>query len=188
MRALGRIVVGVLAVLGALTLLLVVGGLVVLRTTSVGIGEPAPTPQSTTTAPAPPSGSGDLVADNLTADVTVPFARLEQQAGDGVRLSDAGDGKIRVNAPFSALGRQLRVETDGEMTVDGADVVVQPASLRIEGLPALDGVLSAVARQAAGVRVPITDLPSGVTVQRVTSTPQGLRAHVQGNGVPLPAS
>ncbi len=74
------------------------------------------------------------------------------------------------------------------MTVSGADVLVQPTTLRIEGLPALDGVLSTLARQAAGVKVPITDLPKGVTVKTVTSTKDGLKAHVEGNGVPLPSS
>lgn len=183
MRGFGRILVGILAVIGALALVVVIGGWIALRSSPVGLGgTPAPPPSSH--APAAP---GDLVADNLTADVTVPFAKLAEQAGNDVRLSDAGGGKIRVNAPFSALGRQLRVETDGDLRVDGADVVVQPTTLHIEGLPALDGVLSTVARQSAGVRVPIKDLPTGVTLKSVTSTAQGLRATVQGDGIPLPS-
>lgn len=183
MRTLGRLLLWILAVIGALTVVVVIGGIIALRSTPIGAG-----PSSTTSAAPPAARPGEIIADDLSAEVTVPFARLEQEAGYGIRLSDAGGGKIRVNAPFSALGRDLRVETDGDMTVSGADVVVHPTSLRIEGLPALDGVLSTVARQAAGVRVPITDLPPGVKVTRVTSTAQGLRAHVEGNGVPLPAS
>lgn len=186
MRALGRALLGIFALIGILTVVLLIAGFIVLRSSPIGVGGAAPTPRGTTSAPAPGRAS-DLVADNLTADVTVPFARLERQAGAGVRLSDAGGGRIRVSAPFQALGRELRVETDGDLTVSGADVVVQPTTLRIEGLSALDGVLSAVARQAAGVRVPITDLPKGVTVKTVTSTKDGLRAHVEGTRVPLPA-
>lgn len=190
MRALGRVIVGLLAVIGLLAVLLVVGGLVALRSSSVSLGGPAATPGSTASTPATPRGTpGSLVADNLAADVTVPFATLEQRAGNGVRLSDAGGGRIRVSAPFEALGRSFRLESDGDMTVDGGThVVVHPTSARVEGLPALDGVLSALATQAAGVRTPISGLPQGVSVQSVTSTPQGLRAHVTGNGVPLPAN
>ena len=184
MKAVGRAVVAVFALIGAAAVVLLVVGLIALKSVPVGMGsEASPGPTG------PPDGTpGDLVAKNLSADVLVPFARLEQQAGNGVRLGDAGGGKIRVNAPFTALGRDLRVETDGDMTVSGADVLVQPTTLRIEGLPALDGVLSTLARQAAGVKVPITDLPKGVTVKTVTSTKDGLKAHVEGNGVPLPSS
>lgn len=186
MRGVGRALVAVLALIGALTVALLVAGVVILRTSTVGVGGAASPTTSATSGPAR-GAQTDLVADNLTADVTVPFSRLEKQAGAGVRLSDAGGGRIRVSAPFQALGRELRVETDGDMTVDGADVVVKPTTLRIEGLSGLDGVLSALARQAAGVRVPITDLPKGVTVKTVTATKEGLRAHVEGTRVPLPA-
>lgn len=185
MRTLARMIVGLLTVIGALAVVVLVVGLVALKSAPASLGG---TPASPSTSSAPAGKPNDLIANNLSADVVVPFARLEQQAGNGVRLGDAGGGKIRVNAPFSAFGRDLRVETDGNMTVQGNDVVVQPTTLRIEGLSALDGVLSVVARQAAGVKVPITDLPKGVTVKTVTSTKDGLKAHVEGNGVPLPAS
>lgn len=183
MRTLGRLVVGLLAIIGAVTVVLLIVGLVALKSTPVGVGA-SPSPSSSSSAPAP---QGGLVADNLSADVVVPFSRLQEQAGQDVRLSDAGGGKIRVNAPFSALGRQFRVETDGDMAVDGADVVVHPSTLRIEGLSALDGVLSTVARQAAGIRVPVPDLPNGMKVTGVSSTAGGVKAHVQGSGIPLPA-
>ncbi len=183
MRGAGRIVVAVLAVIGAIAVIATLGGLLLLRTAHLDLGSAAPTPTRT----APPAQEG-LLADNLSADVTVSFATLEAQAGEGVRLSDAGGGRMRVNAPFQALGRSMRVETDGDLSVEGADVIVHPQALRIEGIPALDGVLSALARQAAGVRVPISDLPQGVRVTAVASTSQGVRAHVEGKGVPLPRS
>ncbi len=180
MRAFGRLLVGVLAVVGALALAAVVAGVLVLRAAGpVELGDSAAAP------PARQSGPTQFVADNLSADVTVPFATLQERAGPGITMSDAGEGRIRVGAPFEALGRSWRASTVGDLTPDGDAVVVHPQTVQVEGLPLLDGVLSAVARQASGVRAQIPDLPQGVRVEGVTSTPDGVRVHVVGDGVPL---
>lgn len=182
MRTIGRILVGALAVLGALTLTALVAGVLFLRAAGpVDLSGPGPSPS----APRPPDSA--LMADNLSADVTVPFATLQERAGPGIVMSDAGEGRIRVVAPFEALGRSWRASTVGDLTADGDGVVVHPQTVQVEGLPLLDGVLSALARQASGVRAQVPELPSGVRVTAVTSTPDGVRARAEGNGVPLPA-
>lgn len=184
MRTLGRFLVGVLAALGALALAAVVAGVLILRAADpVALDDPA----QARPAPSPQQpGSTRLVADNLSADVTVPFETLQERAGPGVSLSDAGEGRIRVEAPVEALGRTWQASAVGDLSADGDTVVVHPTAAQIEGLPLLDGVLSAVARQAAGVRAQVPDLPRGVRLDAVTSTSDGVRAHVIGDGVPLP--
>lgn len=172
-----RIGVRVLAGIGACALVLLIMVFVAVSTADpVRVGDRKP----------PRAPSSGLRADTLSAEITVPFDQAAARLNSDVKLSDAGGGRLRVKTPVHIFGRELMATSDGDLSVDGSDIVVRPQTVSVEGLPLLDSALGAMVRQAAGVRTPLPGLPEGMTIKSVTSTPAGLRVRVEGTGVQLP--
>ncbi|MBW3086216.1 hypothetical protein KEM60_02427 [Austwickia sp. TVS 96-490-7B] len=178
-----RGVVGALAVVGALTVVLVVTSLVWLTLSGpVPVGPSAPADSAPS---APPSTEG-LVAQQLTADVVIPYQTAQQRAGGEAVLSYAGQGRIRVSAPVQFAGRELQAVAVGDVVVEGGDVVVRPSSIDLPGTGFLGDVVGRIAASAVTIRTPISGLPSHVHATKVTPVEDGLKVRVEGTQVPLP--
>ncbi|WP_116113422.1 LmeA family phospholipid-binding protein [Austwickia chelonae] len=173
MRRVGRVVVAFLAAVGALSLVVVVGGLVWLQTVGVPVraGEPRK----------PVAGSTKV--EKVSVDALLSFASLEARAGRELKLSHAGEGRIAVSTPVAVLGRKMDVRVVGELTPGGSSVSVKPSSVEVPGSSFVSGLVSAAARSAASVRIPLEGLPPGVSLTGVRVTDEGVQVHLEGSGV-----
>ncbi|GAB77554.1 Protein of unknown function [Austwickia chelonae] len=176
MRRVGRMVVGFLAVVGALSLVTVVGGVIWLQTVGVPVraGEPRK----------PASGSTKM--EKVSVDALLSFASLEARAGRELKLSHAGEGRIAVSTPVAVLGRKVDVRVVGELAPGGSSVSVKPSSVEVPGSSIASGLVSAAARSAASVRIPLEGLPQGLSLTGVRVTDEGVQAHLEGSGVAVP--
>lgn len=131
--------------------------------------------------------AGQEAAQAGTVEVTarVPFATVEAQVGNGIRLTHAGDGQVRATAPFTVLGRSLDVSGTGQVRADGDHIVVTPQALDLPGPEVIGKAVGAAARAAITVREPVPGLPQGLALTDVQVRDDGFHVRLHGERVTL---
>ncbi|MCE1179258.1 MAG: DUF2993 domain-containing protein [Micrococcales bacterium] len=162
-------------VVGALAVLLGLGALL------WAVSSPAEAPA----APARSATSGkELRAQRLDADALLSYAEVAAQMGPETTLAAAGPDRVEVRRRIEVLGRQVTVRAEGAVRAQDGLVVMEPEEVGLadaEGLPLPPAVTRLVT-----VRQPVTGLPDGLTLTRVTADANGIHAHLEGTDVPLP--
>lgn len=190
-----RLLVRLLAVVGALTIVAVVATAVALWSASRPASEvPAPDGSSAAAAPAQirdvkataagmSNTGGSASFSGVDATGVVPFDTVERQVGRGVALEHDGQGRVRLTAPVTALGRTIPVTAIGRVRPDGNHVVVEPDSIDVPGPDLVDAAVSGVARAAVTIREPVRGLPAGLSITDITVADDGLHVRLVGERV-----
>ncbi|MFI6347697.1 DUF2993 domain-containing protein [Streptomyces sp. NPDC050560] len=100
-----------------------------------------------------------------------------------VKLSDGGDGKVKVDVEVTVLGSKLPepISVMSTLEVKG-DVVTAHA----EGLPKLpEGLGEEQMRKITDYKQRIGDLPAGISIDRLTPVPDGVEIIIKGSHVDL---
>ncbi|WP_406865203.1 DUF2993 domain-containing protein [Streptomyces sp. HUAS MG47] len=119
-------------------------------------------------------------AESVDAAFTAPFDSLATQGSRQIRLSDAGNGRLRIVS--SILGMPLTIIA--ELRLDAGAVTLQADSAALAGrlidpaAPAIDKALSERRRQ-------LPPLPLGLKATTVTVGPDGITAHARARRVDL---
>lgn len=127
---------------------------------------------------------GTATAGAVSARGTVTYAEVLRQVDrEGLRLSDAGDGKVRVRGDVTLLGRTLTASAVGRVEIRGRRLQVVPTNVELADGSALDVELaqSLADRLSVGYRLP--DLPDGVVVRQIVPAASGLVVTVSGRNV-----
>lgn len=124
-------------------------------------------------------------AGSVEVTARVPFATVEAQVGNGIRLTHAGDGRVRATAPFTVLGRSLDVSGTGAVRADGDHIVVTPQALDLPGPEVIGQAVGAAARAAITVREPVPGLPTGLALTEVQVRDDGFHVKLHGERVTL---
>lgn len=131
--------------------------------------------------------AGQETAQAGTVEVTarVPFATVESQVGNGIRLTHDGSGHVRATAPLTVLGRSIEVSGTGRVQADGDHLAVIPQALDLPGPEILGEAVGAAARAAITVREPIPGLPEGLLLTEVQVGDHGFDVKLHGERVSL---
>ncbi|WP_255954443.1 LmeA family phospholipid-binding protein [Streptomyces odontomachi] len=135
-------------------------------------------------------------ADSATGSARISYAELLKAAqvqsvevAPGVtakvtRLSDGGNGKIKVTVAGTVLGKQLKepITVLSTLRVEG-DVVKAHADAapKIGGVPTPESKV----RQITDFQQTITGLPAGIHIDQVSAAPDGVHVTVAGSHVHL---
>lgn len=129
---------------------------------------------------AAPSG-GPVTVGRLEGQGTVTYAEVLRQVGvDGLRLSAAGGGRVRLSRDVSVLGRSETATATGRVEARGQRLRIVPTSVRIEGADEVpDDIADAFADQLS-VTYSLRALPDGMTVTGVVPSKDGFVVTVTG--------
>ncbi|NYI07517.1 LmeA family phospholipid-binding protein [Allostreptomyces psammosilenae] len=133
--------------------------------------------------------SGGTAAE-AEATLTLSYEDLSAAIGNGVTLSPAGDtdvegGNVRVAGRYELFGQTLELAYIGRVEVAGDDTL-RLELLQAEGGGALPSALEALVRQAAGAgERRVAQLPEGVALESLRTTPDAVVVHATGTDVPL---
>ncbi|MFJ9642248.1 LmeA family phospholipid-binding protein [Streptomyces sp. NPDC004244] len=125
-------------------------------------------------------GADGYSAAAVDARFTVPFDALAGEAGKGVRLSDAGDGQLRVER--SAFGISAVVTARLQLKED--TVTLQATKATLAGRP-IDPANPLIAEALAGKRWELPALPLGLRASEVSVGPDGVTARAHGERLTL---
>lgn len=133
------------------------------------------------------SGSVDRVpVDLVTARAVVSYAELEERSGDR-RLTFAPDGdRLRVTGFVEIFGQELSAVAVSRLDVVEGELVITAESFEV-GSDAADSLLTGALEGRFDVRVPVQDLPYGLTVTGVRVGPDGVVALARAEDVVLEA-
>lgn len=120
---------------------------------------------------------------NVGVDATLPFATVEKQIGQGIRLRSAPGGRVVADANVRVLGRDLPIEAIGAVSAEEGLLTVRPIRLRVADSGFFDAVLGEVARRTLTISQPVPGLPEGLALQTITVRNDGFRVHVVGKDV-----
>jgi hypothetical protein len=135
------------------------------------------------------AGEGRIDAERVDGTATIGYADVvELTRLEGLSLSAAGDGALRVRLPTELPTGPVTLVGTGELTATGAAIRVRVTELTVEepsGLPpGAESVVAELARRLS-VEVPLPPLPYGLTVESVRAEPAGLVVGVTARDVPL---
>lgn len=135
------------------------------------------------------SGEGPIDAERVQGEATIGYASVAALPElDGIELSPAANGQLRVQAPAEVLGNQLTLTGTGDLGVSDGAVTVQVSSLTVaepdELPPGGEPVLEEVAQQLS-VALPLPPLPYGLAVESVRADAAGLVIGMSARDVPL---
>lgn len=125
------------------------------------------------------TADGAMRFAHLEVDGVVTYASVEQQVGDGLRLSPAGDGLVRAAMQVSVLGRTMEVSGDAQVRGEGDRIVIDLA--RVTGAGALDGAIE----RLPPISRPVPGLPPGMTLTGVEVIDEGFRVRATGDDVTI---
>ncbi|MFF2013339.1 DUF2993 domain-containing protein [Streptomyces sp. NPDC058195] len=121
-------------------------------------------------------------ATRATGTAVVSYEDLTKAASDGVVVEYGGNGKVKVTGTVDILGRPLSRSVLSSVTlVDGGTVRVRADKVPGEGIPGLEGLV----RGKTDFDRKVDGLPSGLKLQRIQPTADGLEISVTGTGVRL---
>ncbi|GHH87923.1 hypothetical protein GCM10018793_65600 [Streptomyces sulfonofaciens] len=142
------------------------------------------------------NGYTSATADSATGTAHVSYAELLRAAqvepvevapgatAKVIRLSDGGNGKMKVTVEATVLGRKLPdpITVTSSMRVEG-DVV----KVHADNLPSFGGVPTpeSTVRQITDFQQSITGLPAGIKIDKVEPAPDGVHITVAGSHVSL---
>ncbi|MFJ7169908.1 DUF2993 domain-containing protein [Streptomyces globosus] len=119
-------------------------------------------------------------ASAVDARFTVPFEALAGEAGGKATLSDAGNGRLRIER--RALG--LPVAVTAELRLQGDTVTLHATSATLAGAP-VDPAMPMVRQALAEKQWKLPALPWGLHASEVSVGPDGVTAHARGEDVTL---
>ncbi|MFJ6013112.1 DUF2993 domain-containing protein [Streptomyces sp. NPDC092952] len=121
-------------------------------------------------------------AARATGTAVVSYEDLTKAASDGVVVEYGGNGKVKVTGTVDILGRPLSRSVLSSVTlVDGDTVRVRADKVPGEGIPGLEGLV----RGKTDFDREVGGLPSGLKLQRIQPTADGLEISVTGTEVRL---
>jgi len=127
-----------------------------------------------------PSG-GPVTVARLSGHGTVTYAEVLRQVGiEGLRLGDAGDGRVRVRRDVAVQGVTATATATAQVESRGQRLRVVPTSLDIEGGGAVADALADTFADQLSFTYSMRALPDGVTVDRVVPGADGFVVTVSG--------
>jgi hypothetical protein len=126
----------------------------------------------------------EVPVDRVDAVVLLPWDELARRAGDReVTLEPAGD-RVRVRGEVRVLGQRLTASAVSRLTVQDGAITVQAEELDV-GNGAADRVLTRALRGRLDFRVPVQELPFGLSVDRLQVRPDGLAVRARADDTVL---
>jgi hypothetical protein len=128
--------------------------------------------------------AGDATAGRLRAQLVVTYAEVLDRAGlDGLQMSSAGDGDVRLRGAAEVLGSSVDVSAVGTVRADGDRIEVVPQSFELADGGSVSGSLENLLADRFGVSYRLRSLPDGVSVRRVVARPDGFLVTLVGTDV-----
>ncbi|MFB7132097.1 DUF2993 domain-containing protein [Streptomyces sp. NPDC056237] len=125
-------------------------------------------------------GYSSATAARATGTAVISYEDLTKAASDGVVVEYGGNGKVKVTGTVDILGRPLSRSVLSTVTlIDGRTIKVHADKVPGEGIPGLEGLV----RQKADFEREVGGLPSGLKLQRIQPTADGLEISVTGTDV-----
>lgn len=127
-------------------------------------------------------GYSSATAARATGSAVISYEDLTKAAGDGVVVEYGGNGKVKVTGTVDILGRPLSRSVLSTVTlVDGHVLKVHADKVPGEGIPGLEGLV----RRRTDFEREVGGLPSGLKLQKIQPTADGLEISVTGTDVQL---
>ncbi|MFE7352215.1 DUF2993 domain-containing protein [Streptomyces sp. NPDC057543] len=127
-------------------------------------------------------GYSSATAARATGSAVISYEDLTKAAGDGVVVEYGGNGKVKVTGTVDILGRPLSRSVLSTVTlVDGHILKVHADKVPGEGIPGLEGLV----RRRTDFEREVGGLPSGLKLQKIQPTADGLEISVTGTDVQL---
>ncbi|MFB6947265.1 DUF2993 domain-containing protein [Streptomyces sp. NPDC060286] len=125
-------------------------------------------------------GYSSATAARATGTAVISYEDLTKAASDGVVVEYGGNGKVKVTGTVGILGRPLSRSVLSTVTlIDGRTIKVHADKVPGEGIPGLEGLV----RQKTDFEREVGGLPSGLKLQRIQPTADGLEISVTGTDV-----
>ncbi|MFG2334060.1 LmeA family phospholipid-binding protein [Streptomyces sp. NPDC048604] len=119
-------------------------------------------------------------AASVDAAFTAPFDSIGSQGGREIRLSDAGNGRLRIESDI--LGMPLVITA--ELRLDAGAVTLRGDSATVAGRP-IDPTAPAIERALSERRRQLPPLPLGLKATAVSVGADGVTAHAHAQRVDL---
>ncbi|MFG2627878.1 DUF2993 domain-containing protein [Streptomyces sp. NPDC048473] len=127
-------------------------------------------------------GYSSATAARATGTAVISYEDLTRAASDGVVVEYGGDGKVKVTGTVDVLGNPLSRSVLSTVTlVDGHTLKVHADKVPGEGIPGLEGLV----RKKTDFEREVGGLPSGLKLQKIQPTADGLEISVVGTDVRL---
>lgn len=130
-------------------------------------------------------GDGELHADRLDLDATVPFRTVAERVGPDTRVYAAGGGQAGIERRVTILGRDLTVRATGRVAAEGGRLLIEPETIDLGGPAFVDAAVSALARTLVTIRQDVPGVPPGMTLTDVTVGGGGFSVHLSGTDVAI---
>ncbi|MEV7954028.1 DUF2993 domain-containing protein [Streptomyces sp. NPDC058316] len=125
-------------------------------------------------------GYSSATAARATGTAVISYEDLTKAASDGVVVEYGGNGKVKVTGTVDILGRPLSRSVLSTVTlIDGHTIKVHADKVPGEGIPGLEGLV----RRKTDFEREVGGLPSGLKLQRIQPTADGLEISVTGTDV-----
>ncbi|MFJ7491230.1 DUF2993 domain-containing protein [Streptomyces sp. NPDC097727] len=127
-------------------------------------------------------GYSSATAARATGTAVISYEDLTKAASDGVVVEYGGNGKVKVTGTVDILGNPLSRSVLSTVTlVDGHTLKVHADKVPGEGIPGLEGLV----RKKTDFEREVGGLPSGLKLQKIQPTADGLEISVTGTDVRL---
>ncbi|MET9922687.1 DUF2993 domain-containing protein [Streptomyces sp. NPDC059605] len=121
-------------------------------------------------------------AARATGTAVISYEDLTKAASDGVAVEYGGEGKVKVTGTVDLLGRPISRSVLSSVTlIDGRTLRVRADKVPGENIPGLEDLV----RKKTDFDREIGGLPSGLKLQRIQPTRDGLEISVTGTDVRL---
>jgi hypothetical protein len=131
--------------------------------------------------------SGHATAGSVRATGLVTYAEVVRRSGaQGVSLSEASGNRVRMRSTATVLGQSVPVAALGRVHAAERSLRIEPTGFEVAGR----SVDAASLLDALGARFtlvyPLRDLPAGLKLDSVQTTPDGFHVVVTGTDVTFP--
>ncbi|MFD9601096.1 DUF2993 domain-containing protein [Streptomyces sp. NPDC059970] len=127
-------------------------------------------------------GYSSATAARATGTAVISYEDLTKAASDGVVVEYGGNGKVKVTGTVDILGNPLSRSVLSTVTlVGGHTIKVQADKVPGEGIPGLEGLV----REKTDFEREVGGLPSGLKLEKIQPTADGLEISVTGTDVRL---
>ncbi|MFJ1544849.1 DUF2993 domain-containing protein [Streptomyces sp. NPDC088246] len=127
-------------------------------------------------------GYSSATAARATGTAVISYEDLTKAASDGVVVEYGGNGKVKVTGTVDILGNPLSRSVLSTVTlVDGHTLKVHADKVPGEGIPGLEGLV----REKTDFEREVGGLPSGLKLEKIQPTADGLEISVTGTDVRL---
>jgi hypothetical protein len=133
------------------------------------------------------NGYSSATAEQATGTALVPYEQLAKAAGHNITVgwggkNAAGKGRVRVTGSIEILGHRFARSVDSIVSATGGNTVrVRAEKVPGAGMPGIEGAI----RKRTDFSRKISGLPSGLKLERVAATRQGIELSIRGSGVRL---